>query len=103
MHHSNIRSFATETYKVQPGFSLLYLKEVFVEGDCNYNLRRNNFLNRQRVKSVRYCSLLFNCKILDILPKEIKDSEALNIREAKIKNLFNVNVLIEFLKHMNHK
>ena len=30
------------------------LNQVFVEQDCNYNLLGNNFLNKQRLDSVRY-------------------------------------------------
>ena len=61
----------------------------FLERNCNYSLRGNNFLNRWRVNSVRYGteSVSFLApKIWDILPKEIKNSETLNAFSAKFKN-----------------
>ena len=35
IHYRNIRTLATEIYKVQQGLSPLLLNEVFVERDCN--------------------------------------------------------------------
>ena len=89
IHHRNIRTLAIETFKVLHGLSPPLLNEVFVERNCNYNLRGNNFLNRRRVDSVRYGkeSVSFLApKIWDILPKEIKNSETLNAFKSKIKN-----------------
>ena len=89
IHHRNIRTLAIETFKVLHGLSPPLLNEVFVERNCNYNLRGNNFLNRRRVNSVRYGteSVSFLApKIWDILPKEIKNSETLNAFKSKIKN-----------------
>ena len=54
INHRNIRTLAIETFKVLYGLSPPLLNEVFVEQNCNYNLRGNNFLNRRRVNSVRY-------------------------------------------------
>ena len=56
--------------------------------ECNYDLRGNNFLERRRVKSVRYGteSISFLApKMWEILPNEIKDSDTLQIFKAKIK------------------
>ena len=56
------------------------LNEVFVQRQCNYDFRGNNFLERRRVKSVRYDtkSISFLApKIWKILPNEIKDSDTL--------------------------
>ena len=89
IHHRNIRTVARETFKVLHWLLPPLLNEVFVERNCNYNLRGNNFLNRRRVDSVRYGkeSVSFLApKIWDILPKEIKNSEKLNAFKAKIKN-----------------
>ena len=64
------------------------MNEVFVERDCNYDLRGNKFLSRRRVKSVRYGTESISYlapKVWDILPKEIKDSKTLNSFKAKIK------------------
>ena len=54
VHHRSIRTLAIETFKVLHGLSPLLLNEVFVERNCNYNIRWNNFLNRRRVNSVRF-------------------------------------------------
>ena len=50
IHHRNIRALAVEIYKVIQGISPPLLNEVFVPRQCNYDLRRNNFLERRRVK-----------------------------------------------------
>ena len=56
----------------------------------NYELRGNNFLERRRVKSVRYGTESISSlapKIWEILPNEIKDSDTLQIFKAKIKEV----------------
>ena len=61
---------------------------MFVPRQCNYDLHRNNFLERRTVTSVRYGteSISFLApKIWEILPNEIKDSDTLQIFKAKIK------------------
>ena len=89
IHHRNIESFAIETLKVLHGLSPPLLNDIFVERNCNYNLRGNNFLNSRRVNLLRYGmeSVSFLApKIWDILSKEIKNSETLNAFKLKIKN-----------------
>ena len=55
MHQINIiRTLAIETSKVPHGLFPPILNAVFVERNCDYRLRGNNFLNRQRVNLVRY-------------------------------------------------
>ena len=88
IHHRNIRALAIEIYKVMQGISPPLLNEVFVPRQCNYELRGNNFLERRRVKSVRYGTESISSlapKIWEILPNEIKDSDTLQIFKAKIK------------------
>ena len=61
---------------------------MFVPRQCNYELRGNNFLERRRVKSVRYGTESISSlapKIREILPNEIKDSDTLQIFKAKTK------------------
>ena len=63
------------------------MNEIFVEKN-NYSLRENNILTRQTVKSVRYDTEIDSFlapRILNILPKEIKNSEFLDIFKRKIK------------------
>ena len=70
------------------GISPPLLNEVFVPHQCNYELRGNNFLERRRVKSVRYgteSTSSLASKIWEILPNEIKDSYSLHIFKAEIK------------------
>ena len=79
---------AIEIYKMMQGISPPLLNEMFVPRQSNYELRGNNFLERRRVKSVRYGTesiLSLAPKIWEILPNEIKDSETLQIFKAKIK------------------
>ena len=64
------------------------MNEIFVERNNNYSLRGNNLLTRRRVNSVRYGTETVSFlapKIWDILPKDIKDSESLDIFKRKIK------------------
>ena len=64
------------------------MNEIFVERNNNYSLRGNNVLTRRRVNSVRYGTETVSSlapKIWDILPKDIKDSESLDIFKRKIK------------------
>ena len=75
-HHRNIKNLATETYRFLQGLLSCILNEVFVEQDCYFNLRGNNFLNRRRVNALRYGieSVLFLApKIWDILLKEMEN------------------------------
>ena len=88
IHHKNIKILATETYKFLQGLSPPLMNEIFVERNNNYSLRGNNLLTRRRVNSVRYGTETVSFlapKIWDILPKDIKDSESLDIFKRKIK------------------
>ena len=56
------------------------LNEVFVPRQSNYELRGNSFLERRRVKSVRYCTECISSlatKMWEILPNNIKDADTL--------------------------
>ena len=81
IHHRNIKILATETYKFLQGLSPPLMNETFVEKNNNYNLWRNNVLNRRGTETVSFLAP----KIWDILPKDIKDSESLDIFKRKIK------------------
>ena len=88
IHHRNIEILATETYKFLHGLSPPFMNKIFVERNNNYSLRGNNVLTRGRVISVKYGSetvSFLDPKIWDILPKDIKNSESLDIFERKIK------------------
>ena len=61
---------------------------MFVSRQFNYELCGNNFLERRRVKSVRYGTESISSlapKIWKILHNEIKDSNTLQIFKVKIK------------------
>ena len=88
LHHRNIKILATETYKFLQGLSPPLMNEIFVERNNNYSLLGNNVLTRRRVNSVRYGTETVSFlapKIWDILPKDIKDSESLDIFKRQIK------------------
>ena len=79
------------------------MNEVFVERNNNYSLRENNVLTRWRVNSVRYgteTDSFLVPKIGDILPKNIKDFQSVDIFKEKIKNGFHGNALENIIKHM---
>ena len=64
------------------------MNEILVERNNNYSLRGNNVLTRRRVNSMRYDTetVSFQApKIWDILPKDIKDSQSLDIFKSKFK------------------
>ena len=82
LHYRNIEILATEKHTSLQELSPLLMNEIFVENNNNYSLRENNVPTRRRVNSVRYGTETVSFlapKIWDILPKEIKDSESLNI------------------------
>ena len=104
IHHRNIKILATETYKFLQGLSPPLMNETFVEKNNNYNLWRNNVLNRRGTETVSFLAP----KIWDILPKDIKDSESLDIFKSKIKKWISLkcplrNTLADFVKHMYRK
>ena len=70
------------------GISPPLLNEGFVPHQCNYELRENNYLERRRIKLVRFGTKSISSlalKIWEILPNEIKDLDTLQIYKAKIK------------------
>ena len=76
------------------------MNEISVERNSNYSLRGNNVLTRRRVNSMRYGTETFSFlaqKLWDILPKDIKDSESLELSKAKSKNGFHRNALADFV------
>ena len=82
LHHRNIKILATEKYTFLQGLYPPLMNEIFVEKNNNYSWWGNNVPTRRRVNSVRYGTETVSFlapKIWDILPKEIKDSESLNI------------------------
>ena len=88
IHHRNIKILATETYKFSQVLFPPLMNEIFVERNNKYSLRENNVLSRRRVISVRYGTETVSFlapKIWDISPKDIKDSESLDIFKRKIK------------------
>ena len=107
IHHSNIKILATERYKFLQGLSPPLMNEIFVERNNNYSLRGNNVLTRRRVNSVRYGTETVSFlapKIWDNLPKDIKDSESLNIFKGKIKKDFmGMPLQTLYLSHENQR
>ena len=88
IHHRNIRALAIEIYKVMQAISQAISQPQFVPRQFNYELRGNNFLERRRVKSLRYGTESLSSlasKIWEILTNEIKDSDTLQIFKAKIQ------------------
>ena len=87
-HHRTIKILAIETCKFLQGLSPPLINEIFVERNNNYSLRGNKVLNTRTVNSVRYGTETVSflaLKIMDILPKDIKDSEPIDVFKTKIK------------------
>ena len=81
IHHRNTRALAIGIYKLMQGISPPLLNEVFVPRQCNCELRGNNFLERRRVKSVRYGTESISSlapKIWEILSNEIRFGDSPN-------------------------
>ena len=101
IHHRNIRQ--QEFIKSCREFPH-HLNEVFVPHQCNYELRENNYLERRRIKLVRFGTKSISSlalKIWEILPNEIKDLDTLQIYKAKIKKQkseFQQNALADYAK-----
>ena len=81
LHHRNIEILATGTYKFLQGLSPPLMNETFVERNNNYNLWGNKVLNRRGTETVSFLPP----KPWNILPKDIKDSESLDIFKRQIK------------------
>ena len=91
IHHRNIQVLATEIYKVLNGLSPSILNDIFVPALYPHNFRRQNTLQRRRVKSVRHGteSLSFlGPKIWDIIPQNIKQSKTVEYLNQKLKRGF---------------
>ena len=73
------------------------MNEILVERNNNYSLRGNNVLTRRRWNNVLTIRIVISGrygtetvsflapKIWDILPKDIKDSQSLDIFKSKFK------------------
>ena len=79
VHHKNIQVLATEIYKTVNG--------IFEIKNIEYNLRNNsNFKSRRINCLIWYYNLTYlGPKIWNIVPKDIKKSESLNVFKFKIK------------------
>ena len=85
---SSFQNLLEKDNKFLRGLSPPLMNEIFAERNSNYSLRGNNVLTRRKVNSVRYGTetvSLLAPKIWDILPKDIKDSESLDMFKSKIK------------------
>ena len=54
VYHRNLRALEIETYKVIQRLSSSLLNDEFMPRQYIYDLRGNKFLERRRVKSMRY-------------------------------------------------
>ena len=89
IHHRNLQLLAMEMFKIHRGLSPEIPRETFVSKTSPYNLWRNNTFEKRKVHSVYHGteSLSFlGPKIWDLVPVELKQSEALYSFKLKIKN-----------------
>ena len=101
IQHRNWRVLATEMFKIHRGLSPEILRETFVPKTSSYNLRRNDTFEKRKVHSVYHDteSLSFlGPTIWDLVPVELKQSEALYSFKLKIKSWVPLNVHAEYAK-----
>ena len=95
IHQRNLRSLATEMFKVTTGLSPTFMIDVFC---ANHNLDTNNFSARTRLnsrfynpvnpKKVYMGSNSLRClgpKIWNMVPNEVRESSSLSMFKARIK------------------
>ena len=76
-------------FKIHRGLSPEILRETFVPKTSSYNLRRNHTSEKRKVHSVCYGTeslSLLGPKIWDLVPVELKQSEALYSFKLNIRN-----------------
>ena len=104
-HHRNNEILATETYKFSQGLSP-FMNDIFEERNNSYSLRWTNVLTRRRANSMRYGTETVSFlapKIWGILPKEIKDSESLDIFKIITKKWIPCECPCGLVKHTQRK
>ena len=80
---------ATEWYKVYHGLAPELTNDIFHKRNVAYNFRNNSTFETRNIKSVYYGSetiSFLGLKIWELQPRNIKDSEILNIFKANIKS-----------------
>ena len=88
IHNKNLQVIATELYKVHNGLAPDIMNDIFKIRETTYNLRKEAAFSTRRVKSVQYgleTISILGPKIWDMLPKNIKDSESVEIFKLKVK------------------
>ena len=103
--HRNNEILATETYKFSQGLSP-FMNDIFEERNNSYSLRWTNVLTRRRANSMRYGTETVSFlapKIWGILPKEIKDSESLDIFKIITKKWIPCECPCGLVKHTQRK
>ena len=89
IHHRNIRSFATEIYKIKNNLSTYIMSELFEKRNLNYNLRTPTDFSLHSINIVAYAlkSLkYFAGKVWSIVPFGIRNAIRLEEFSAKIKS-----------------
>ena len=88
IHHRNLQKLVVEMYKVKNNISPQLMKNIFIQKENTYNLRRDHIWEIRAVKSVYHGteSLSFRGpKTWDMLPTDIKNSESLREFIFKVK------------------
>ena len=90
LHVSFIRKLLQEIFKFVNGLGPSFMSELFVPKFSGYTLRRGQQLVLPPTKTVKFGmhSLSFvGSLIWDRLPRDIKDSQSLNVFKSRVKNL----------------
>ena len=88
VHHKNLQKLAIEMYTCKSNIAPSFMNEIFVNRDTKYNLRGQTDYALPKInkvysgtESLRY----LGPKIWNLLSKELKQSETINVFKSKIK------------------
>ena len=88
VHQRNLQLLLTEIYKTVNNFNPSVMAEVFVTRDVPYNLRSSNNLALPRSRTNLYgidTIRFVGQKVWQTLPREIKESQSLEISKEILK------------------
>ncbi len=90
VHQRNLQLLQTEIYKTVNNLNPAFMAEVFVSKDMPYSLRGNNNLVLPRARTNQYgidTIRFIGQKLWQTLPREIKESQSLEIFKRNIKSI----------------
>ena len=80
VHQRNLQNLMTEMYKTKNDLNPAFMREIFCQQECQYNLRNSNDFPLPRIKTVTYGSETIRFRgpqVWATVPQFIKDSASL--------------------------